>query len=166
MRFTRIVLLFILTFQVSMSSFAQGKNLKKANIAFDQYEFHKAMDFYKRAYSKSSDKVQKIEMSFRLAECARRIGNYRQAESYYKRTIKMRYDDPIAILYLGMMQRNIGKYEDAIKSFESYSERVPEDERSAESILACQMAIDWEANPSRYAAVSYTHLTLPTNREV
>jgi peptidoglycan-associated lipoprotein len=134
-----------------MSSFAQGKQLKKAQLAYDQYEFHKAMDFYKRAYSKSSDKTQKIQMSFRLAECARRIGNYRQAESYYKRTIKMRYDDPIAILYLGMMQRNIGKYEEAIKSFESYMEKVPEDERASESILACQMAIDWEANPSRYA---------------
>jgi len=114
MRFTKILFLLIATIAISQNSFAQGKLLKKAHVAFEQYEFHKAMDFYKRAYSKSSDRTQKIEMSFKLAECARRIGNYRQAESYYKRTIKMRYDDPIALLYLAMMQRNLGKFEDAI----------------------------------------------------
>jgi hypothetical protein len=47
-----------------MSSFAQGKQLKKAQLAYDQYEFHKAMDFYKRAYSKSSDKTQKNSNEF------------------------------------------------------------------------------------------------------
>ena len=109
MIYIRVLFLFITTFVISISSFGQGRQLKKADTAYAQFEFHKAMDYYKRAYSKSSDKTQKIEMSFRLAECARRIGNYRQAESYYKRTIKMRYDDPIAILYLGMMQRNKGR---------------------------------------------------------
>ena len=99
-------------------------------------EFAKAMDYYKRAYSKSSDKIQKIGMSFRMAECARKIGNYRQAESYYKRTIKMRYDDPIAIYYLGMMQRNIAsnktaekavsKYNEAIKSFQNQYPKLKE----------------------------------------
>ena len=124
-----------MTFAVSFNSFGQGRQLRKADTAYEQYEFAKAMDYYKRAYSKSSDKVQKIAMSFRMAECARKIGNYRQAESYYKRTIKMRYDDPIAIYYLGMMQRNIAsnktaekavsKYNEAIKSFQQYHEKVP-----------------------------------------
>ena len=154
MRFTKIVFLFVATIAISLSSFAQGKQLKKAEAAFERYEFHKAMDFYKRAYSKSSDRTQKVEMSFRLAECARRIGNYRQAESYYKRTIKMRYDDPVAVFYLGMMQRNIGKYEDAIKSFELYMKKVPEDIRALEAVVACQLAIEWVENPSRYAVAN------------
>ena len=151
MRLSKIVLLFIATVAISTSSFSQGRQLKKAEIAYDQYEFHKAMVYFKRAYSKSSDRTQKIEMSFKLAECARRIGNYRQAESYYKRAIKMRYDDPIAMLYLAMMQRNLGKFEDAIKSFELYSEKVPEDIRAQEAIEACELAIEWTENPTRYA---------------
>lgn len=154
MRFTKLALIFVASTAISVNSFAQGKQLKRAEIAYEQYEFHKAMDYYKRAYSKSSDRAQKIEMSFKLAECARRIGNYRQAESYYKRTIKMRYDDPIAILYLAMMQRNLGKFEDAIKSFEMYSEKVPEDIRAQEAIEACNMAIEWTANPTRYAVTN------------
>lgn len=161
MRFKSIVFLFVALISFSKASFAQGRQLKKADFAYEQFEFAKAMDYYKRAYSKSSDKVQKIQMSFRLAECARRIGNYRQAESYYKRTIKMRYDDPIAIYYLGMMQRNvasdksstkaISKYKEAIKSFKLYQQKVPEDIRAQEAIVACQLAIDWTENPSRYA---------------
>ena len=145
MRFNRIIFLFFVTLTITLNSFGQGRQLKKADAAFEQYEFAKAMDYYKRAYSKSSDKVQKIGISFRMAECARKIGNYRQAESYYKRTIKMRYDDPIAIYYLGMMQRNIAsnktaekavsKYKEAIKSFQHYQEKVPEDLRAQEAIV-------------------------------
>ena len=151
MRLSKIVFLFIATLAISSSSFAQGRQLKKAEIAYDQYEFHKAMVHFKRAYSKSSDRTQKIEMSFKLAECARRIGNYRQAESYYKRTIKMRYDDPIALLYLAMMQRNLGKFDDAIKTFTQYSEKVPEDVRAQEAIESCELALEWTENPTRYA---------------
>ena len=164
MRFNRIIFLFFMTFAVTFNSFGQGRQLKKADAAYEQYEFAKAMDYYKRAYSKSSDKVQKIAMSFRMAECARKIGNYRQAESYYKRTIKMRYDDPIAIYYLGMMQRNIAsnktaekavsKYKEAIKSFQQYHEKVPEDLRAQEAISACELAIDWTENPSRYSVTN------------
>ena len=151
MRLSKIVFLFIASLAISSSSFAQGRQLKKAEVAYDQYEFHKAMVHFKRAYSKSSDRTQKIEMSFKLAECARRIGNYRQAESYYKRTIKMRYDDPIALLYLAMMQRNLGKFDDAIKTFTQYSEKVPEDIRAQEAIESCELALEWTQNPTRYA---------------
>jgi len=151
MRLSKIVFLFIASLAISSSSFAQGRQLKKAEVAYDQYEFHKAMVHFKRAYSKSSDRTQKIEMSFKLAECARRIGNYRQAESYYKRTIKMRYDDPIALLYLAMMQRNLGKFDDAIKTFTQYSEKVPEDIRAQEAIESCELALEWTENPTRYA---------------
>ena len=79
MRFNSIIFLFFVTLTVSFYSFGQGRQLKKADAAFEQYEFAKAMDYYKRAYSKSSDKIQKIGMSFRMAECARKIGNYRLA---------------------------------------------------------------------------------------
>mgnify|MGYP006077346555 FL=1 len=151
MRLSKIVFLFIASLAISSSSFAQGRQLKKAEVAYDQYEFHKAMVHFKRAYSKSSDRTQKIEMSFKLAECARRIGNYRQAESYYKRTIKMRYDDPIALLYLAMMQRNLGKFDDAIKTFTLYSDKVPEDIRAQEAIESCELALEWTENPTRYA---------------
>jgi peptidoglycan-associated lipoprotein len=151
MRLSKIVFLFIASLAISSSSFAQGRQLKKAEVAYDQYEFHKAMVHFKRAYSKSSDRTQKIEMSFKLAECARRIGSYRQAESYYKRTIKMRYDDPIALLYLAMMQRNLGKFDDAINTFTLYSEKVPEDIRAQEAIESCELALEWTENPTRYA---------------
>ena len=154
MRFTKIVLLFIASLAITTNSLAQGRQYKKAEIAFDQYEFHKAMVHFKRAYSKSSDRTQKIEMSFKLAECARKIGNYRQAESYYKRAIKMRYDDPIALLYLAMMQRNLGKFEDAIETFGLYSEKVPEDIRAQEAIESCELAIEWTENPTRYAVTN------------
>ena len=158
MRFTKILFLLIASVAISQNTFAQSKLLKKASHAYENYEFYKAIDLYKRAYSKSSDRTQKIDLSFKLAECARRIGNYRQAESYYKRTIKMRYDDPLALLYLAMMQQNLGKYDKAIESYKNYSEKVPEDARAADGIASCELAADWTANPSRYDVVNMKRL--------
>ena len=56
------ILIFIQLFFLCLSYnvFSQGKQLKKAKIAYDQFEFHKAMDFYKRAYSKSSDRSKRL----------------------------------------------------------------------------------------------------------
>ena len=52
MRFTKIALLFIASMAISSSTLGQGKQLKKAELAYDQYEFHKAIELFKRAYYK------------------------------------------------------------------------------------------------------------------
>ena len=48
----------------------------------------------------------------------------------------------------------VSKYQEAIKSFQQYQEKVPEDLRAQEAIVACELAIDWTENPSRYAVTN------------
>jgi len=136
----------------------QTKRTRKADDAFDLGEYHNAQERYKSAYSSSNTKKEKQYISFRMAECARRLGNYRQAENYLKRTVKMRYEDPIAILYLAEAQTNLGKYELALENYSKYEKLVPGDKRAEKGIENSNFAIDQMENPTLYDVVNEKRL--------
>ncbi|MGB0999898.1 MAG: OmpA family protein [Flavobacteriales bacterium] len=129
---------------------AQTKRTKKADIAFDLGEYHKASERYKNAYGRANDKTEKQYISFKMAECARRLGNYRQAENYLKRTVKMRYEDPIAILYLAEAQANLGKYDLALENYNAYQNLVPGDKRAEKGIENSMFALKQMDNQTLY----------------
>ena len=68
-----------------------GFTIKEAEKAFQNKQFNKAKELYQRAYERSSDRSEKTKISFQMANCARLMGKFKVAESYYKRTIKLRY---------------------------------------------------------------------------
>lgn len=151
MKISKIFLGAALALMTVSASFAQSsKRTRKADEAYKNAEFHKAKELYKLAYSRSGDKNEKKYISFQMAECARLTGNYRQAENYFKRTVKMRYDDPVAILYLAQAQQNLAKYEEAKENYQKYTKIVPNDKRGTEGYEGCVYALDMISNPTRY----------------
>ena len=74
-------------------SYSQGSTYLKAEKAFENQQYNKAKDLYQKAYERSNDRSEKTKISFQMANCARLLGKFRVAESYYKRTIKLRYFD-------------------------------------------------------------------------
>ena len=149
---------------------SQGSTYTKAEKAFQNKQFNKAKELYQRAYERSSDRSEKTKISFQMANCARLMGKFKVAESYYKRTIKLRYfemfSDPSVFYYLGLCYKGQGKYNEAISYFENYKLKKGADVNLANgAIQGCQMSKEWISEGSRYRvlnAVSYTHLTLPT----
>ncbi len=150
MKISKIFLGSALVLMAASTAVAQSKRTRKADAAYANAEFHKAKELYKSAYSRSGDKNEKKYISFQMAQCARRTGNYRQAENYFKRTVKMRYDDPVALLYLAQAQQNLAKYEDAQENFTKYSKIVPGDERGIEGFDGCVYALEMLSNPTQY----------------
>ncbi len=150
MKISKIFLGSALVLMAASTAVAQSKRTRKADAAYESAEFHKAKELYKTAYSRSGDKNEKKYISFQMAQCARRTGNYRQAENYFKRTVKMRYDDPIALLYLAQAQQNLAKYDDAKENFTKYSKIVPGDVRGNEGFEGCLYAMEMIANPTQY----------------
>ncbi len=150
MKISKIFLGSALVLMAVSTAVAQSKRTRKADAAYTNAEFHKAKELYKSAYSRSGDKNEKKYISFQMAQCARRTGNYRQAENYFKRTVKMRYDDPIALLYLAQAQQNLSKYEDAKENFTKYSSMVPGDVRGTEGFDGCVYALEMLGNPTQY----------------
>ena len=142
-------------FLVSSSLYGQGSIYKKANKAFDTGEYYKARELYKKAYTRSNERKEKTEISFKMANCAMLMGDYKLAESYYKRTIKLRYiemfGNPIVIFNLAEALKGQEKYDEAIEKFQEYSLKEGADQKMAnEAIESCEMSKDWISSLSRY----------------
>ena len=142
-------------FLVSSSLYGQGSIYKKANKAFETGEYYKARELYKKAYTRSNERKEKTEISFKMANCAMLMGDYKLAESYYKRTIKLRYiemfGNPIVIFNLAEALKGQEKYDEAIEKFQEYSLKEGADQKMAnEAIESCEMSKDWISSLSRY----------------
>ena len=91
------------------------------------------------------------------------MGDFRVAESYYKRTIKLRYfemfADPLVFFYLGETYKGQGKYDEALAYFENYKNKKGADASMANNaIQGCQMSKDWISEGSRYRVLNVQKL--------
>ena len=142
---------------------SQGSTFTKAEKAFQNKQFNKAKELYQRAYERSSDRSEKTKISFQMANCARLMGQFKVAESYYKRTIKLRYfemfSDPLVFYYLGLCYKGQGKYNEAVAYFENYKLKKGADVVMANSaIQGCQMSKEWISEGSRYRVLNVQKL--------
>ena len=145
------------------TSFSQGSIYTKAEKAFKNQQYNKAKELYQKAYERSNDRSEKTQISFQMANCARLTGQFRVAESYYKRTIKLRYfemfADPLVFYYLGECYKGQGKYNEAIAYYENYKQKNGADIKMANgAIQGCQMSKDWIAEGSRYRVLNVQKL--------
>jgi len=140
-------------------SYSQGSIYSKAETAFENQQYNKAKELYKKAYERSSDRSEKTKISFQMANCARLMGESRVAISYYKRTIKLRYfemfEDPLVFYYLGESYKAQGEYDEAIAYYENYKTKKGADINMANTaIQGCQMSKDWISEGSRYRVLN------------
>ncbi len=153
--FTNIVLVslsMIFALQVGAQSNTNSKT-RKADKAFAVEQYYKAAELYKKAYKKTKNRALKAEITFKQAECYRLTGqdrDARRAESYYKRAIKAKYPDVVVYLrYADMLKKN-SKYPEALEQYKKYVKLNPTDIRGEKGVISCQLAVKWEANPTRY----------------
>ena len=85
-RFKQIFLFSIFLF-LCCNSIAQKCPLKEGEQKFDKKEYWSAIDLYKCAY-KNLNLKQKPECVWKIAECYRLIGDYKQATIYYQKAIQ------------------------------------------------------------------------------
>jgi len=132
---------------------AEGQKKQKdsrAQAAFEAGEYFEAIDLYKNAYNKVSDKTQKTAVLFKIGECYRILGQARSAELWYKKAVREDYQDPIIFLRYGQMMLINEKYEDAEEQFKKYQDLVPDDPRGSVGIESCEAALLWIDNPTGY----------------
>ncbi len=136
---------------VSTSSLsAQGKKSAKAYTTYDAGEYFAAIDQFKDAYQKTSDKKEKLNIAFHIAECYRQLDNAPQAALWYGKVIAKDYDNPVSILYYADALRMNQNYEEAKAQYQRYKELVPDDPRGSDGILSCDFALQWMDQPTGY----------------
>ena len=145
-----IILSFLVVLIGSSAVFGQKNFVTDADGSFERGEYYTAIMQYKKAYSKEKNNVAKARIIFQTAECYRGVNDTKQAEIWYKKAVKVKYPDPLAILYLAESKKSNGKYDEALVEFQNYSNKVPNDPRGSDGIKSCELSQEWTENPTRY----------------
>lgn len=126
-----------------------GKSLTNANKAYELGEYNRAAGQFKRAYSKEKNRYTRGELSFYMGECYRITNIPRKAASAYSKSVRYKYEQQIAELYMADMLLASGKYEDALEAYQSYLDKKGFDRRASNGIASCKLAMD-ESKTTRY----------------
>lgn len=143
-----ILLIFVTSFEAS----AQRRKTERAYTSFAAGEYYDAIDLFKDAYSKTkkSDKIQRTDLVFMIAECYRLTNDPKNAETWYKLAVKSSYSKPEAQFWLAESMKKNGKYPMAIDEFKKYKQIAPSDARADQEIRSCELAADWMKSPEAY----------------
>ena len=139
----------ILFFSVNFAM-GQAKDYQKGEEAFEYQEYWTAIEHFKVAYSKYTDPVKKAELVFKIGLCYRSLHESKEAELWFKKTIKVKYPDPLAVLYYADALKMNGSFEEAIIEYNNFGKLVPGDKRAEIGVKSCELASKWVEKPTRY----------------
>jgi peptidoglycan-associated lipoprotein len=129
---------------------AQNKKAVKAYATFEAGEYYTAIDQFKDAYQKTTDKKEKLRMAFYIGECYRKTDNSSQAALWYGKVVARDYENPLSILYYADALKMNQNYEEAKSQYQHYKELVPDDPRGSDGILSCDFSLQWMDQPTGY----------------
>jgi len=106
-----------------------GSYLKNAEEKFNKGDYYYAVELYEKAMQLDSNSVSTI---WRYAESLRAFKDYRKAEYYYGKVYERESGGiyPMSLLYLGLMQKQNGKYDDALETFKKCKSKFNKDKKS------------------------------------
>jgi len=130
------------------------KKIKRADRKFAIGEYYTAGDLDKQCYSRLStkkDRELKGYVAYRQGECYRLINNQR-ATNAYNNALRCKYQLKDSTVYLHYAQalQYQGKYKDAIKNYELYLEKHPDNYVAQAGKYACGKIDEWKKQGSRY----------------
>jgi len=135
------------------------KYIAEANKSYNGGRFFEALPKLQAAYTKLGVKgksiAQKGDMAYKVAECYRYMEQYDKANEWYGSSIELKYYEiqPALYFWQGEMQRMMGKFDLALKSYKEYQKRKAASDNShdvASAIKSCEMFKDFDAEESRF----------------
>jgi len=136
-------------------AFAQtaGQYIAKGNKEQKDGYFQSAIFYYKKALKMDTNL---LEANFETAQAYRKLRNYKRALSFYEATVSADGRDlfPEARFYSGLMQKQMGKYKDAKRNFESflsiYRSRDDMYRWARDEVISCDWALDHKNDTAEY----------------
>ncbi len=150
MKSIKSILFFLLAYSLAIPGMAQNKRTEKAYETFNSGEYYDAIDLFKDAYQKITDKNEKLEIAFHIGECYRNIDNPAQSALWFNKVISKNIEEPVAYLYYADALRMTERYEEAKLQYQKYKELVPGDPRAERGIESCDTAMVWMKYPNGY----------------
>lgn len=148
----RIFLFAIIGLSLVMSG-CGGAKMSVADEQMARGEYFDASKTYRKVYNKLTKREERPlrgEAAFKMAECYRHLNMSSRASAAYQNAIRYGYPDSLAMLYLGQSLQAEGKYAPAIKSYQDYLVRDPQNQLAKTGIAGCRLAIQLKENKTRY----------------
>ncbi len=147
-------LIFLLVTLLSLPVVAQKaktpkSKTQKADNAYNQANYAKAIELYKKAYGKQKNKSDKAVTAYKLGETYRTVSNWKEAAGWYEKAVNDGNKDPNATLRYAQALKANGRYDEAIAQYNAYKVLVPDDATVDPAIQACTMAQGWKDKPTR-----------------
>jgi peptidoglycan-associated lipoprotein len=158
MKIAKILVFTLASALVTFSASAQSELYDEAMKAYDSQLYNEAIVQMKKAYAKEKDKSKKAEIIFKTAECYRFTNDSKQAETWYRKALQVKYPEPKIQLYFADAMKANGKFDEAIAEYEKYAEQAPSDPRGKAGAEACAQAQKWVESPSRYVVENEVQL--------
>lgn len=111
-----LIALFCCVFSISWGQNLLSKYLKVADEKYKKGDYYYALEVYSKAMEIDSNT---IDILWKVAETHRAYKDYRKAEYYYAKVYERELGKiyPSSLLQLGLMQKQNGKYDQAIETF-------------------------------------------------
>lgn len=146
------IYLFI-SFFFLLLSFVACKTLKLEDIdkKFADGKYFEAAEDYRTLYRKTSPKRKTLrgEIAFKVGESYRLSNNPIRASVGYANALRYNVDDPTIELQYARTLQKLGKYKEAIKHYEEFLKKFPDNQFAKNGLEGCKVAPDWIANPTR-----------------
>ncbi|HON19179.1 MAG TPA: OmpA family protein [Salinivirgaceae bacterium] len=137
---------------VLITGFAYSQSLvtEKADASFKNGKFNEAIDLYKYAFGKAKDKLTKNYINYQVAVCYYKINDYRQAETWFRKTTRKDPHSNLAYLYFAQVLHANNKLDEAEENYKKYLETNLNDPIGKTGLQSVKNAKEWTANPTRY----------------
>ena len=148
-------LLHLITAAVAVAALTAcgGPKLATANEQYDRGEYFDAQKSYRKIYNKltkKEERAQRGEVAYRMGLCYDRLNQSARASAAFQNAIRYGYPDSTALLLLGKNLQAEGKYSQAIKAYEDYLAKVPDNSFAETGVIGCKAAMAAKGSPTRY----------------
>ena len=151
MKFFRLIVCLSICCTATFSSFAQKNFSKEADDAFRNESFFSAIEAYKKADVKAKP-AEKARINFQIGECYRMMVEPEQAETFYAKALKLKYDanDPVVLFQMAEVMKQQGEYKDAQKFYEQFLAKKPGVKDAESGLESCKKAQLWKGEPTKH----------------
>lgn len=145
-KFFSTLIIVVLTFK----AYSQvAVDLEKGDKAFDEMIYDEALFFFE-----SANDVQPNDASItrRIGKVYRRIGLPAAAAEWYKKTLDLGSTEANDMLNYAEILKSLGQYDEAIKWYGKYKQKVPTDKRAISHTLDPEYHLDLFADTLKYTS--------------
>jgi len=138
------------------SSQMENRSLLRATRLFESNQFSEAIPFFDKAI-KYGNADERKEATERIADCYRILGNFEEAEYWYKKLI-LRGGGSSAIFKYGMALKAAAKYAEAKEQFELYQNVRPNDPQGRLQAMSCDTIESWYTMDRNFDVKELKHI--------